>query len=386
MCSALVDLVKSAPEHLRGSQKLVERILLPLITRSRDNNSRWTSIFLRKYNASDLAPGLPKVPAKPKLLQILLENFPLCMPVSEFEILSDFIASTKHPPQGSQDLAEQLAVDPQAYKRNDVRHWRDSTAPPAPNSVYGTSNGILNVLQRGQFAPADKAAAESLITPAHLQAHEHRMLERTLNNYPSNPTAWDQYLDRYKPPLDDDEQLEPRLRWRQYCRPIIQHAISLVSALRTPAWQKNSQRECTVLPDTFALRLRLLAYPSLYPSPEQEKCLDEIASEARQIIDGFAFDGRPYHNQWRLLMSALKQCAQRHWVGLALRLGRLDDPAVRLNMSDLLLIDAAEELLTAFSEKGKGKGLQAAEGMVRAWRESGEEEVRTKGIRVGKLM
>jgi hypothetical protein len=73
-------------------------------------------------------------------------------------------------------------------------------------------------------------------------------------------------------------------------------------------------------------------------------------------------------------------------VGLALRLGRLDDPAVRLNMSDLLLIDAAEELLTAFSEKGKGKGLQAAEGMVRAWRESGEEEVRTKGIRVGKLM
>jgi hypothetical protein len=111
-----------------------------------------------------------------------------------------------------------------------------------------------------------------------------------------------------------------------------------------------------------------------------------IASDAREIIDGFAFDGRPYHNQWKLLMSALKQCAQRHWVGLALRLGRLDDPSMMLNMSDLLLIDAAEELLTAFDEKTKGKGLQAAEGMVRKWRESGEEEVRRKGVKFAKLL
>jgi hypothetical protein len=386
ICSALVDLVRSAPEHLRESQELVGRILLPLITRSRDNNSRWNRIFLRKYDASDLAPGLPKVPAKPILLQILLENFPSCMPTSEFKSLSDFITYTNHPPQKFQDLKEQLAADPQAYKRNEVQHWRHSTAPPRPSSVYGTSHGILNVLQRGQFAPADEAAAKGLITPVQLQVHEYKMLQRILSDYSSNPTAWDQYLDHYKPPLQDDEHLEPRLRWRQYCRPIIQHAISLVAALRTPAWQQHSERESTVLPDTFTLRLRLLAYPNLYPSTEQEKCLDEIARDAREMIEGFAFDGRPYHNQWKLLMSAIKQCAQRHWVGLALRLGRLDDPSMVLDMSDLLLIDAAEELLTAFNEKTKGKGLQAAEGMVRKWAESGDEEVRRKGSRVGGML
>jgi hypothetical protein len=386
ICSALVNLVRSAPEDLRKSQNLVERILSPLIAQSRDSNSRWTSIFLRKYDALGLAPGLPKVPAKPLLLQILLESFPSCMLSSEFKVLSDFITYTNHPPQQFQDLKEQLAADPQAYKRNEVQHWRDFTAPPRPSSVYGTSHGIVNVLQRGQFAPADEAAARGLITPVQLQVHEYKMLQRILSNYSSNPTAWDQYLDHYKPPLQDDEHLEPRLRWRQHCRPIIQHAISLVKTLRSPTWEADSQRECSVLPDTFPLRLRLLVYPNLYPSTEQERCLDMIASDAREIIDGFAFDGRPYHNQWKLLMSALKQCAQRHWVGLALRLGRLDDPSMMLNMSDLLLIDAAEELLTAFDEKTKGKGLQAAEGMVRKWRESGEEEVRRKGVKFAKLL
>jgi hypothetical protein len=211
------------------------------------------------------------------------------------------------------------------------------------------------------------------------------MLKRILSDYSSNPTAWDQYLDHYKPPLllQDDEQLESRLRWRQHCRPILQHAKSLVDTLRSQIWETSPQREWTVLPETFGLRLRLLAYPSLYPSTEQEKCLDEIASDVREMIDGFAFDGRPYHNQWKLLMSAMKQCAPRHWVGLALR---LDDQATGHNMAEMLLIDAAEELLTAFNENTKGKGLQAAEGMVRRWAESGEEEIRRKGIRFGKLM
>lgn len=388
ICSALVDLVRSAPKDLRCSQKLVERILLPLIQQSRDNNKRWTSIFLRSYDASELALSLPSVPARPQLIQILLENFPSCMPTCEFQKLSDFIIYTNHPPQKFRDLAEQLETYPQAYKRNDVQHWRSSTAPPAPNSVHGTSHGILKVLQHGQFAPAEQAAAKNLITHAHLQDHEYKMLEHILNDYSTNPNAWTQYLDHYRPPLQDDDQLEPRLRWRQHCRPIIQHAISLVAALRTPAWQVNPQREQTVLPDVFALRLRVLTYPSLYPSSQQEECLDALASEIREIIDELASSGRPYHNQWQILMSAIKQTKQGHWMPLALRLGKLggENSAKEFTIAELLSIDAAEELLTALNEKAKGKGLQAAEEMVGIWRASGDEEVRRKGIKLASVM
>ncbi|KAM0706072.1 hypothetical protein Q7P35_006620 [Cladosporium inversicolor] len=383
ICSALIDLVRSAPEHLRRSQKLVERILLPLIQQSRDENWRWTSVFLRNYDASGLAPGLPSVPAKPKLLQILLENFPSCMPTSEFDILSDFIIYTNHPPQAFHDLAEQLETYPQVYKRNDVQHWKYSTAPPALSSACGTSHGIVKVLQHGQFAPAGQTVAQGLITPVHLQTHEHRMLEQILNNYSSNPTAWTQYLDHYKPPLQDDEHIEPRIRWRQHCRPIIQHAISLVADLRTPTWQKDPQRKQIVLPDTFALRLRLLTYPNLYPASQQDECIETLVSEVRTIIEELASSNRPYHTQWKLLITAMKQCAQRHWRPLALHLGKLDDAAKELSMAELLCVDAAEELLTAPGEKAKGKAAgghgEEVEGMVRAWKESGDEEYGVDG-------
>ena len=260
-------------------------------------------------------------------------------------------------------------------------------APPAPNSVSGTYHGILKVLQHGHFAPADEAASQGLITSAHLQAHEYRMVNRLLKDYTSNPTAWDQYLDHYKPPLQDDEDLEPRLRWRQHCGPIIQHGISLVAALRTPTWQKNPQREQTVLPDTFTLRLRLLTYPSLYLILERGECLDNLASEVRVIIEELATSNKPYHTQWKLLISAVKQTAQRHWTPLALRLGKLKDPAKELTMAELLCIDAADELLTAYNDKVKGKGLMSETvKMVQKWRESGDEEVRRKGVRFAKLM
>jgi hypothetical protein len=214
------------------------------------------------------------------------------------------------------------------------------------------------------------------------------MVEHILSDYSSNPSAWNQYLDHYKPPLQDDEHLEPRLRWRQHCRPIIQHAISLVSALRTPAWQKNPQREQIALPDIFAQRLRLLTYPSLYPLSQHEGCLDALASEVRTIIDELASSARPYHNQWELLISAIKQIAQRHWMPLALRLGKVEreDEAKELTLAGLLCIDAADELLTALNEKVKGKGLQAAEEMVNKWKGSGDEEVRRKGVRIAGLL
>ena len=209
-----------------------------------------------------------------------------------------------------------------------------------------------------------------------------------MSDYSSNSSAWTQYLDHYQPPLQDDERLEPRLRWRQHCRPIVQHAVSLAAALRTPTWQKNSQREHTVLPDVFALRLRLLTYPSLYPPSKHEECLSALASEVREIINELASSARPYHTQWGLLMTAIKQTAQRHWMPLALRLGKHEgeDEVRELTLAELLCIDAADELLMALNEKVKGKGLQAAEDMVNKWKRSEDEEVRRKGVKFANLM
>jgi hypothetical protein len=383
ICRALVEVVRSAPKDFAQSQNLVEKILLPLIQQSRDNNNRWTSIFLRKYDASDLAPGLPKVPARSELLQILLEDFCSCMPLSEFEALSNYTLQTNYPPQRIMDLAEELKRDPQIYKRNEVRHWRHLTAPLAPNSIHGTSHGIIRTLQHGKFATAEQAAAQDLVLPEHLQTHEYDMLDCVFSDYSSNMDAWDHYLEHFNPPLQDDEHVEPRCRWREYCRPIIQRAISLVDTARTSAWRQDPQRQQLLLPDIFNLRLQLLTYPSLYPSSQQEECLDSLADDVLTIIEQLPTSRRPYHAQWSLLMTALKQCAQRHWMPLALRLGKLQDRDVsseELTLAELLCVDAADELLTALGKKTSGKRLQAAKAMMKGWMESCDEEVRRKGV------
>jgi hypothetical protein len=134
--------------------------------------------------------------------------------------------------------------------------------------------------------------------------------------------------------------------------------------------------------------LRLITYPNLYPTTQHESCLDSLASEVRALIEEMASSNRPYHNQWKLLTSALKQPAQKHWIVLALRLGRLDDPTRDLSLAELLCVDAAYELLMSFSEKSKGKGLglQGVEEVVGMWKGCGEEEVRRMGGRVAALL
>lgn len=133
--------------------------------------------------------------------------------------------------------------------------------------------------------------------------------------------------------------------------------------------------------------MRLLTYPSLYPSSQHEKCLDALAGEVREIVEELATSNRPYHTQWKLLISAIKQTAQRHWDSLALHLGMLEDPAKELSLAELLCIDAADELLTAFNEtKDKGVLSEEVREMVSGWRESKDEEIRRKGVRYAKLM
>lgn len=381
ICTALIHLVETAPEELFQSHQLVEHLVLPLVRKSRDNNSRWTHIFLRKHQASHLATDLPRCPAKPKLLQVFLKSFCCGMPTSEFQSLSEFIMYTANPPREFVDFTAQLDGDAEAYKRNDVQHWRTSMTSLAPNT-------ISNALMSSEFATAEHTAAQSLVTPAHLQAHEHKILRRLLDNFSSNSSAWDQFLEQYKPPRQNDEQLDSRLCWREHCRPILQYAISLVHMARTETWQQDPQREQSILPDTFGLRLQLLNYPSLNPRSPETECLNSLADGIRSVVEQLAASRKPYHANWAVLMSAVQQCPQTQWMPLALRLGSLDKremSAGPYTLSELLCIDAADELLTALNKKTSGKGWKAAEAMAKTWAESFDEDVRRKGVKFAAL-
>lgn len=382
ICSALVDLISAQTEDLRNSLQLLERIYLPLIYKSRENHDRWMHIFLRKQNALHLATDLPTCPTKPELLRTMLEEFPSQMSATELGNLSDFIIFTGHPSEKILEFTQELKGRPQTYDQNDIQHWLQFTTGLKQDSWRENALGMKRALLTARLASEEHAVSHGLITISQLQAHEYRVLDLLLRNYSSDMEAWDNMLDSYKPQLDKGRAYkEEEVRWGEYCRPVIQHAISIVETARTPEWERDRYRDPSILPNTFKLRLWLLSYPNLYPEPERAGRIETFMKEIRAIMEEIAVSHRPYKENWTLLTETLLGCGKTYWMPLALALGGLRRQSSRaFSHRKLLCIDAADFLLNQIQRRVNSEALQEAAEMLEMWKESSDEDVRKKGI------
>jgi hypothetical protein len=382
ICAALVKAVSSSSdsEPMRP-YNLVGRILLPLIQRSRENNTRWLKIFLRKHDASHLAPQIPTFPSNPQLLETLLRNFTQNMPAADFANLSDVLIFTTRPPKEYKDLAARLESQPEAYKQNDTRHWLRFTK----GLQFFWSNRstdypeIVKSLQTATFPSAEDALAKNLITPADLQKHDRKVLDLLAADFPASSQTWKKQTSIYEPPLEFQSS-EERQRWRKYCQPLVQHAVSIVENLRTQDWQRNPQRKPSVLPDTFQLQLWLLPYPFLYPSSEREQRISEFAGGVRGVVRRLVSSGKPYHLRWRLLQEAVRKCPEEDYMALALHLGAFDDGGdgdVAPSLAECLWVELADGLLKE-TEDLLEEEIAAVKDMLRTWEICSDEDVRRR--------
>jgi len=389
VCAALMKAVRSSVKS--GSLRtynLVNRILLPLIRRSRENNTRWLKTFLRKQDASHLAIQIPEFSSNLQLLEVLLLEFTKYMPTAEFANLNRIQLFATHPPEEYQRLAARLERQPEIHKQNDTRHWLRVTGNFQPTRSKGTTNvtakypEIVKALQTAQFPSPKDAVAHDLITPAHLQAHERNILDLLAADFPTSLEAWEIHTAICEPPLlpEGKSSQETRQRWRLYCQPLVQHAVFIVETLRTrDDWQRNPQRRPTALPDVFQLQLWLLPYPSLYPVSERGARLSDFAGEVKDIIRRLALRRKPYHARWLLLRQAVRKCVKQDFPALALYIGRLegrgDTDDVEPGLAECLCVELACELLTGSGDL-LGTDLVAAEDMVRTWMGCFDEDVR----------
>jgi hypothetical protein len=387
ICAALVKAVKSSSksESVR-TYPLVDRILLPLIQRSRENNTRWLEIFLRKHDASHLVTQIPTSPSKPQLLEVLLLKFAKNMPAAEFVNFSDALTFVICLPKYCREFTTGLESRPEVYKHNDTRHWLRITEGlyiPRPKRQSKVSTvtdypEIVKSLQTAQFASAEEATARDLITPANLQAHERKILDLLATDFPTSLETWKTHTAIYEPPLEGKPS-EACQRWQIHCRPLVQHAVSLVESLRTEDWQRNPHREPSVLPDVFQLQLWLLPYPNLYPSSERDQHVADFASEVRDVVQRLAANGKPYHTRWPLLQQALQKCPKQDYITLALQLGSLGgDGDTDPTLAECLCVELADGLLKGTEELSVGE-IEAARGMLGTWRTCFDEDVRCRG-------
>lgn len=387
ICSALVDAVKFSKHESMRTHNLVQRILLPLIRKSRENNTRWVSIFLRNHNASDLAAQVPGSPAKPQLLELLLTKFTSHMPAVEFANLSELLIFAVDPPKQYAELATRLKEHPHAYKQHGASHWlrtTDATHFIRPRGTQ-TYQQLTSVLQTSRFATPDQATLHGVITPAQLQAHERKVLGILFANFPFRPEAWKTHTASYKPPLKDKSE-DKRLRWQEACSPLLWHAVSLVKNLRKKAWQRDPQRQPAVLPDTFQLRLWLLPYPQLFPPSEHDEKLELFVHDVRACVQRLATKNKPYHERLDLLKGVVVGCPRQDWIALALRFGRLDSGTGRdLTLAECLCVELGDLLLDGMDVASK-HDVRCVRDMLDVWTQCFDEGVRGRAHeRLGEL-
>ena len=385
ICAALIKAAKSSlkSDPMRTSN-LVNRILLPLIQKSRENNTRWLKIFLLKHDAPQLADQIPGSPSKAQLLEVLLLKFTKNMPAAEFVNLSEVVTFAIRPPEEYKELQARLEGQTEYYKKNDTQHWLRITESLQPAQPKGSSNTVyLNIvrsLQTAQFPSPEDAVAHSLITPAHLQRHERSVLDLLAAKFPISLEAWKTHTAIYEPPSPEEgKSLETRQRWREHCQPLVQHAVSIVEDLRTQDWQRNPQRKPTVLPDVFQLQLWLLPYPSFYHSSEREARLFEFAGEVKDVIQRLELSRKPYHTRWPLLQQAVRKCSKRDFMTLALRFGATEDRDgdAEPNLAECLCVELADGLLTE-AEDLLEADIIAAKAMLYTWKASFDEDIRRR--------
>jgi hypothetical protein len=389
ICAALVKAVKSSSksESLRTFH-LVDRILLSLIKKSRENNTRWLKIFLHKHkhNASNLVTQIPASPSKPQLLELLLLKFSKIMPAADFENFSDVLTFATCPPKACKELTARLESQHEAYEQNDTRHWlRISEDLPIARSKRQSKVStvtdypeIVKSLQTARFSSDEDAVAHNLITPAHLRIHERKILDLLAADFPASLNTWKSHTAIYEPPIEG-LSADARQRWRKYCQPLVHHAVSIVESLRTEGWQRDLQRTPSVLPDTFQLQLWLLPYPSLHLSSEREQRILAFASEVRDIVHRLASSGKPYHTRWPLVQQALHKCPKQDYITLALQLGALEDGGGREpNLAECLCVELADGLLKG-TEGLLKEEIAAAKEMLRTWKSCFDEDVRRIG-------
>jgi hypothetical protein len=370
--------VKQKRTDKSKTRELVNRLLFPLVEQMAAIGNRWMKALLRAKNLAELAGDIPRAFGAHELLKTLLDCFTSQMPADYFRDLQDLMLFFHSPPRGLRDLKTNT---PSVGASKLLRHFSFISKDTSPL----TSMHVPDLLKTADFASEEDAAANNLLTPAHLQAYERlMMIDNLLSAYSERTKAWRDLTQRYTPPLRFKEPM--LLRWQTYCKPLIHYMISCVETKRTPAWQRTPLRRPGRLPDTFQLRLWLLSYPPARPhqsEPGDEDRRQQFATELRDTVKELATSGRPYHVHFAQVIEAAKLCYVQEWVALASRLGMLEreQEGRECTLEELLLVEFADELLKGVREPEKCPGLREVKDMLaNCWGRCVDEEVRDRGL------
>ena len=367
-------------------KKIISRIMLPIIEKSIEQSARWVNLFALKHLSSGRSLDVPYFPVRPFILVSLIEERHREVPEYILDLYQEFFLINVSPPADLLELNDIVKSDVELQKSNEGQFWL---------SLYGKgadvpTRAISSMLTRPCNFPSSHLGRISIFRIQELVLEQADALIRLADD---SFHHWNDFIAELEPPLSTYHSDQTRKAWSENVKPVILRIIEKIDTLRTPAWQRDPNRQPAVLPPTFGLRLWLLDYPQL--SHQSPDACDKFAQQLISILHELLNLGLAHHAQFDEVAIALAKCSIEDSRRVANNLGSSIDSfssshdnhdlsmVVQFNLLKVELADVQLRKVKLPLDKEDQIGV-LVRGMLVTWRESEVEEIRMRGRRLGR--
>ena len=355
-------------------QELFKRILLPTLRLSAVNNQRWMKLFMLKQGVDMPVTQLPAVPVKMNALSAVLPCVE-CLPASLLTVYVDYMITVMAPPLPLRKLKATVLEDTTSGNSNACGHFLSLWGAPGDDAFWHGVRHITAFLKQDLDAQHDGG-----VTYDQVQAHVLEIADLLIMQSDGTLAKWESFQQELEPHIRAKEDIQRR--WYKCCRPIVEKLVQNIDGLRTEQWQLSPDRNPSVLPSTYQMRLWLMTYPTMPWLPGHVEKRKVFISEVFSFIDEMASDHKPYAERLQELKHAVVKIFESDYADVALVLGSLTDiDGPSHDLADYLRIDLAEALIQGKMQPKDDEVLVKLRAMLLHWKASVDEDVRMRGIR-----
>jgi hypothetical protein len=329
----------------RGSE-ILTRVLLPIVHQSIATNARWLKVFAAKYEVDLDSLGLPNLPVRPAVIQLIMEEENWHMKFSQFyfDTYFEYVMVNLLPSEKLRAFNQQL--QDRKDESEAIYHWRSLFSAAAtvgcfiPSAIAKWDFEIEREKDDITLSSLEEAGLEQAKTL--ILHHYFRFIENFMRTFLTttpviNSLEWDIRYSRHSMP-----NTTPRNKV------LMQQIIDFIGSLRTPEWQQNPNRQPKQLLNTLKYSLWLLPYPPLLKGsgpkdelPDNEKVLT-FAKEILKQISAVVESGVPYDSDLAEIRVAAGYVLPYYRARLACLIGRVGDS---MKLADYLRVDIAMGLM-----------------------------------------
>lgn len=334
--SCMLSSVGKVKEDMR--KQIFDRILIPTLLISCETNGRWIRLFMEGHGMSLPTETLPSPPVQLQFLVELL-RWPAYIPSIVVDLWMQVLTIVLDPPPGIVAMNGIVSGDPSILNSSNGQHWLALWGTTAQKILLGRTKPASMLSQEWNSFRQDGLKIHH-IQRAVLQQFN---LMLPLCGIISDNNFWKSFMDDMRPFAWTSQKLGS---WHQNVKPLLQQLKNHVEALRTPEWQRNSDRSPTDLPDTFEWRLWLLT-PALESEETRDDDLHVFAASVSELLSELGQSQRLYIRQYDAIVGFIRANATTtDWAKLALIFGSIDGlDFEKLDTMHDMKIDLARQLL-----------------------------------------